>query len=411
MNFYLAGLRTNSSYLVTSVLDTGSGFELGQALQLETTAPLVSLPLQSVTAGNAGSVPSGILMQASIQSAQFATDLSGNLVWYYPKPISYITRPEPGGLFFGLVVDLQHDQSYQRLREFDVAGTTQLETNAARVNEQLAAMGKRAISGFHHEARRLPDGNILLLASVEQMMTDVQGPGPVDILGDMIIVLNPELQVVWTWDAFDHLDVSRGALLHETCPGGCTPLYLANQANDWVHGNCVQLTPEGNLLYSARHQDWVIKIDYENGSGTGDVLWRFGQDGDFVLMLASTDSHPWFSHQHDPQILPDGTLVLFDNGNARNVEDPSANSRGQIYLLDEDNLVASYALSTDLGVYSFALGAAQILPNGDYHFLAGWLPDGTSLSMEITPTGELVYALQSQGAEYRSFRMENVYTP
>ena len=37
---------------------------------------------------------------------------------------------------------------------------------------------------------------------------------------------------------------------------------LASIANDWLHGNSLQLTPDGNILYSARHQDWLIKIDY-----------------------------------------------------------------------------------------------------------------------------------------------------
>ena len=84
----------------------------------------------------------------------------------------------------------------QIVREFDLTGMTVLETNAARVNEQLAAMGMRSISAFHHEARRLPDGKILVLAAVEQILTDVQGPGPVDVLGDMIIVMDSNLQVV-----------------------------------------------------------------------------------------------------------------------------------------------------------------------------------------------------------------------
>ena len=70
----------------------------------------------------------------------------------------------------------------------------------------MTALGKRSITGFHHEARTLPDGNIAVLAAVEQILTDVQGPGPVDVLGDMIVVLDKNLNVVWTWDTFDYLD-------------------------------------------------------------------------------------------------------------------------------------------------------------------------------------------------------------
>jgi hypothetical protein len=129
------------------------------------------------------------------------------------------------------------------------------------VNEQLLALGKRPITSFHHEVRTLPDGKIAALAAVEQLLTDVQGPGTEDVLGDMIIVFDQALNVIWTWDTFDNLDVHRAAVLGETCPGsGCPPYHLAETANDWTHGNSIQETPDGNLLYSSRHQDWLIKI-------------------------------------------------------------------------------------------------------------------------------------------------------
>src|SRR5207249_7917100 len=122
------------------------------------------------------------------------------------------------------------DQSGQFFREFDLAGVTRAETNAARVNDQLSLMGVGPITGFHHEARKLPDGKYLVMASSERILNDVQGTGPVDIIGDTILVFDQDLNVVWTWDSFDHLDTSRAATLGEECvrPGGlsCPPWYL-----------------------------------------------------------------------------------------------------------------------------------------------------------------------------------------
>ena len=40
-------------------------------------------------------------------------------------------------------------------------------------------------------------------------------------------------------------------------------------------------------LLSMRHQDWVVKIDYRNGGGNGDILWRMGVDGDFQIASSS----------------------------------------------------------------------------------------------------------------------------
>jgi len=159
-----------------------------------------------------------------------------------------------------------------------------------------------------------------------------------------------------------------------------------------------------------RHQDWVIKINYQNGAGSGDVMWRLGKDGDFTISADGPD--PWFSHQHDPQFLADGsTLILFDNSNVRHETDHVANSRGQVISLDEANRTASMMLNADLGAYCMALGSAEKLRNGNYYFHCGWSGDATSLLLEMDPAGQIVYALHAQAAEYRSFRMRDLYTP
>ena len=89
------------------------------------------------------------------------------------------------------------------------------ETNVECLNSQLALMGNHPITVVHHEARRLANGNYLILAMTERMST-AQG-ALADIAGDTILVLNSDLQVLWAWDSFDHLDISRKAVLNETC--------------------------------------------------------------------------------------------------------------------------------------------------------------------------------------------------
>ena len=343
-NFYLGGMRASTQYTIHHTVVTGTQSQAGPPLTW-TTQP-VTIPIEgySVLRTPQKPVTQGILLQSMIEEMTVAADLAGNLVWYYAGNISSLTRPEPGGLFLGLLESPTEDQSHQILREFDLAGNTTLETNAEQVNQQLATLGARQISGFHHEARRLPDGRIMLLGDVERVLINIQGPGAVDVLGDMIIVLDSNLQVVWTWDAFDHLNVRRPATLGETCTpagGGCPPFYLMPQANDWLHGNSLQLTGDGSILYSSRHQDWLIKIAYGNGTGSGNIIWRLGQDGDFSIN--STDPNPWFSHQHDPSVSGplDSNVLVFDDGDVRAATDPSAHSRGQALHLDEVNRVAT----------------------------------------------------------------------
>jgi len=415
VNFYLAGMRPAETYVVQHVEDTGSAFVEGPSLSFTMPAMQQDFAGYKTLQPLAGPAEQGLLLQSTLSQPSVATDLQGHVLWFYTGNISTLTRPEAGGTFYGIGSFALLDASQQFVREFDLAGLTVAETNAARVSEQLVTRGKRQITAFHHEARSLPGGRMLVLASTEQIFTGVQGDGPVNVLGDMILVLDSDLHVEWAWDAFDHLDPSRMATLRETCGhvgGGCPPFYLADRANDWLHGNSVQFTPDGNLLYSARHQDWVIKINYDGGAGSGEVLWRLGKDGDFLL--DSSDAAPWFSHQHDPNIeSADPTrLALFDNGNVRAADDSSAHSRGQVIQINEQSHTASLLLNADLGTYSYALGSARRLSTGDYHFLLGWLPGQTaSRNVQVDSSGAIVFALEATATEYRSFRMRDLYSP
>jgi hypothetical protein len=329
----------------------------------------------------------------------------------------------------------------QLLREIDLAGNTLRETNVERINEQLVAMGYDPIYYFHHDVRRLPNGHTLVMAGVEKILEDVQGDGPVDVVGDMVIDLDDNFQVVWAWSTFGHdeLPVTRRALRDEICEAAagvgnvCGPLRLlgdgpgqAPVAHDWTHGNTVTYTPaDGNIIISFRHQDWVIKIDYADGKGSGRILWRLGEEGDFEIMqaLPADDPHPWFSAQHQPMIYAQNELVVYDNSNARNDQDPAANSRGQVYILDEKSRTATLVTNADLGVYASFLGSAQKLSNGNYHFLSGGIagdqpapipgfPAGLSESTETDPEGYITYTLQAPyHTTYRSFRMKGMYRP
>lgn len=416
MNFYLAGMHPGTPYAARYVIDDGKSMSFGQRIALLTDP--VPVAIGKVNALTPAPLPSAesVLLQSVIGGTSFATDLAGNVIWFAPSDISFITRPQAGGTFLAIFEDQTQDPAHQFFREFDLAGITVAETNAARVNEQLAAMGINPINCFHHEVRKLPNGGYLVLAASERIMSGVQGNGTVDIIGDTILVLNSALQVTWAWDSFDHLDVTRAAILGERCMvpnGGCPPIYKAALANDWLHGNALQLTPDGNILYSSRHQDWVIKIAYQNGAGSGDVIWRLGNQGDFQYI--STDAYPWFSHQHDSNFESDGvSLTLFDDGNVRVAAKPGSHSRGQAWQIDEQNRTATLVLNADVGSYSAAVGSAQKLPSGNYHFDSGFIMDGkgnlSSQSVEVTPEGVTIFGISIASIEYRSFRLSSLYS-
>lgn len=416
MNFYLAGLMANSTYTASHMVETGSAVVTGPGVTFTTgdlPPDLYTDTIMVPASQNASS--ESILLGGPLGANPVANDLAGNVLWYGPAGMTFLTRVESGGEFWGIVEAQGAGPSEQVVRKFDLTGMTLLETNAARVSEELKALGKRAITGFHHEARPIAGGRVAVLAGVEQIFTDVQGSGPVDVLGDMIVVLDKDLNVVWSWDSFDNLDVHRAAVLGEVCPGaGCPAFFLAPSANDWTHGNALQETADGNILYSTRNQDWLIKISYNGGDGDGQILWRLGKDGDF--QINSSDPYPWFSHQHDGNFeIKDATkLLVFDDGNTRVAAMQGGNSRGQVFQIDEQNRVATPILNVDLGVYAAAVGSAQDLANGNYHFDAGFVQENQtvdSYSFEFDPASQIQYEAFQNVILYRTFRMADMYTP
>jgi arylsulfate sulfotransferase len=414
MNFYLAGLLADTTYTAHHVVDNGSAFINGPDVTFTTGDLPPDLYTDTILVPAQNPASDSILLGGPLGASPVANDLSGNVLWYGPSGLTFLARAEAGGEFWG-IAEQPGDTSQQILRKYDLTGMTLRETNAARVNEQLTALGKQTITGFHHEARPIRGGRVAVLAGVEQILTDVQGPGPIDVLGDMIVVLDKDLNVVWTWNSFDNLDVSRAAVLGEVCPSaGCPAFYLASSANDWTHGNALQETADGNILYSARNQDWLIKISYDGGAGNGHIIWRLGKDGDF--QIGSTDPYPWFSHQHDGnfETADPSMLMVFDDGNTRVAQMHGGNSRGQVYRIDELNMAATPVLSADLGVYSLAVGSAQQLLDGNYHFDAGFVSENGTLdaySFEVNPAGATVYEAHQNVSLYRTFRMTDMYTP
>ena len=173
-----------------------------------------------------------------------------------------------------------------------------------------------------------------------------------------------------------------------------------------------------------------MKIDYDNGSGTGDILWRMGPDGDFTFNNIYNDPWPWFSHQHGVGIEDNGTgvMTIFDDGNTRvsalgstGCEPLDCNSRGMALKIDETpgSMQVTPVLSADLGSYSSADGSAQLLPDGNYFFLSGWVlgtSGETSYALEILPTagtdtGTTVLNVEANEGAYRAWQMTSLYNP
>jgi hypothetical protein len=448
MNFLVAGMIASTTYVFTGQVKTPSGSITNlPAVNWTTGVVNPSVVLAAVT----NPVPFGteasqkeriLLISDVVQATPDAVDTKGRVVWYYAGngypsapgvAEAQIVRLISGGTVLVLtgytggytgtgVYGNQVD--HQVVQEMDMTGAVVGETNVDRVNEQLIALGADPISTFNHDARRLANGDTMVVALVQKIFpAGTQGStAPIDILGTTLVELDQNYQLVWYWECFDHLtpdglNINRPAVLGEQCgtadvSEGCPPVLLSTPANDWLHTNTAQIEEDGSVLISMRNQDWLAKIDFGNGFGSGNVLWTLGAEGEFALVNTTNDPYPWFSHQHDSEIVDEQeTLIMFDNGNTRVVQN-GGDSRGYVMNLNEFTMVATTLDLYDMGYYSVAQGSAQLLSNEDYFFMGGQIAGAKQqfqYGAEFGSAGSVVYSEQTTHSEgYRAWRVANL---
>jgi arylsulfate sulfotransferase len=421
----VAGMRAFTTYHMRARLDFADGSQLLDSDHTFVTGGLPPSRVPQVTVTQPGSLApnpgielfdivqfGGIPLNARVTAAAF--DLQGNLIWFkdlpdgnqldYPFPIKLL----PNGNFL-LVVGGQSNS----VREINLAGETVSEFSLADLDQGLVKAGSQStLSSFHHDILPLPNGHLILLASQNKTFTDLPGfPGATQVIGDALVDLNENREPVWIWSTFDHLDLSR------------QPLGFP----DWTHANAVIYSPDdGNLILSMRNQNWVIKINYKDGSGDGTVLWRLGPGGDFTI--AGGTSADFNYAQHYPVLVgPKRSgifpLLLFDNGNNRIINGGVCNtpgaascySRPVLFQLDETAKTAQILWQYKLPVLSGCCGNINILDNGNIEYDMALFSQAplTSRIQEVTmdPTNpQLVWQADLSGQlAYRALRIPSLY--
>ena len=428
ISILVAGMKPSTTYHMRAHVDWYGGGSWVDQDQTFTTASLssvglvapqikITLPPQSPSPNPGVELIDGLILGPPNPSllTTFVTDLEGNVIWYYPASALEGYKFLPNGY---VIANLGSD-----LREFDLAGNTINDVSISQVNQSLQSQGySYQLTGFHHDLLLLPNGHWIGLGNILKAFTNLPGyPGVTNVLSDALVDVDPAGNVVWAWSAFDHLDINRQ-------PMGLLPFTAAGVTGaDWTHSNALQYTADGNLLLSMRAQFWILKIDYENGAGSGDILWRLGSQGDFAL--SGGDPSDWFYAQHDPVITNENgsqmTLSIWDNGNLRpNAGGTSCNqyqytqplscySRATIFQIDQDTKVANLVWQDLPNLYSFWGGATEVLNNGDVEFdLTDPFDGPKSRVLEVTQTGspQTVWQLDLTGENaYRAFRIPSLY--
>ena len=197
------------------------------------------------------------------------------------------------------------------------------------------------LRSFHHEVRTMPNGNLLALSTTLHELTPEQRAAicpddPVEFtaVSDVVVEFTPEGEALRTWDLFDVVDVVEfpGSDMCATDGG----LFASQVNRDWTHANAVVYDPERDaILISSRHTDQVIALDHLDVEGPQSQLrWIIGAGATMPL----DGDEPY--HQHAVELLDDGAIIIYDNGNARPgtaIDDPvnPTYSRAVIYEVDD----------------------------------------------------------------------------
>jgi len=154
---------------------------------------------------------------------------------------------------------------------------------------------------------------------------------------------------------------------------------------DWSHLNTIDVFPGADaLLLSSRTQNTLFKVSYP----AGEIIWILGEQGDFAY-----DPEMSFFHQHDPELTPDGTVLLFDNG--LHVDREWSRALEIAYDPETGTAQEVWEFRPDPDIYAPVWGDADRLPNGNTLVVFGlWDPQKRTHIIEADPDADEVWRLR-----------------
>lgn len=297
------------------------------------------------------------LMAGSLQGYVYAIDEAGSVRWMLSEKglgaASVFLPLENGNYLIG------GDKSFGNYYKYNLF---ELNLSGQIIHEYL-------IDGYHHDAVELPSGNLLLLAN------NING----QVMEDTIYELDRETgEILHTWDFNGYFDVGN----YDASGQHVADVNYGTGTSDWLHINGIDYDAQtDSLLISSRHQDAVISMNLT----TSEINWVLSDPNDLwpeylsdKLLTPVGDNFEWQYGQHNAIWLPNGDVMLFDNGDYRSktpegMLDPAteAYSRAVIYRVDAQAKTVSqvWEFGKDKGPDHFAVNVSSVQYLGENHYL------------------------------------------
>jgi arylsulfate sulfotransferase len=228
--------------------------------------------------------------------------------------------------------------------------------------------------GLHHDIMLNREENIYAINYQYKIMNfSPLGIEKTDtVFCDGIIELDTRGNKIWEWSVFDVMDPLEDPLVYA-------------RRSDWLHANSIYEDNDNNLLISFRHNNQIWKIS----RATGEVIWKFGENGDFELPEEVT-----FSGQHHINFSKNGDLMLFDNNNEQ------SRSRILQFSLKEDIMKAVLTYEIPLPPHYNTYIMGSVYETGNNKLLVNSTAGGNIALMDYD--GSVIWEIGTVSYPYRA---------
>jgi hypothetical protein len=172
-----------------------------------------------------------------------------------------------------------------------------------------------------------------------------------------LVEMTTDGRQVWEWRSWEHLDPETDVI---------APGQYARQSWTWANG--IAEWPDGNIVVSFRQLSTIVTVDRR----TGDIVSRIEQ--------------PTVNGQHAPTPLPNGHLLIFDNGLGRLTSELPFSRVIEVEPISKE-IVWQWQEARPSDFFSPQVSNAQRLPNGNTLICEGTF----GRIFEVTAEGAVVW--------------------
>ena len=414
-DFAIMRLKPNSNYSYEIIVIDNNTIEkiIGKGEFTTGDLPEALKSIETVATGNF--TPELLLSEIHIgpplnltESYMFMLDQDSEIVWYYlnktmenhkPLMILAISQKED----YNLTFNLGSPFDYCCIREITPSGKT------------VDNLPSGPVDGVAHREHLLLDNNKILYSAYEYRKiddTNISGNSNVPVAGFSLRIWDQASGLTTeVWNSFDSIGIENRHHWTEILDRWPQSGFYNRKLSvpelvkhvPWTSANSIQKASNGNYIISIPDLSQIISISEDFKQ----IFWRLGgKNSDFRF----EDPTNKFYHQHTAQQLPNGNILLFDNGQHRPEEEGGTYSRALELTMNTYDRIANkvWEYVPEPKIYAPNRSSAYRLNNGNT--LINFVNNPRTI-VEVDENGNEIYkATMKTKTDQGSFRVYSIST-